>query len=82
LWDELGRIIWQEKPFARAYCWNIELTWNDLKLFFGEIVHKPNHSSNDKLYAERVPRLDETIVTMSSNGNGTSSEDSVINFVD
>ncbi|KAK4433322.1 hypothetical protein Salat_1094500 [Sesamum alatum] len=48
LWD----VIERENPFARAYRWDTEPAWDELKIIFGQPKNEPIHNSDDEVYAD------------------------------
>ncbi|KAK4428274.1 hypothetical protein Salat_1127000 [Sesamum alatum] len=50
--ESLSEEIGWGKSFARAYRWETQRAWEELKIIFDGPEHKPNHPSDDELYAE------------------------------
>ncbi|KAK4426662.1 hypothetical protein Salat_1434900 [Sesamum alatum] len=68
LWDVIGR----EKPFARAYRWDTEPAWEELKIIFDQPKHEPIHQNDDELYPEPQNNLEGIVVRVPFDYNGSS----------
>ncbi|KAK4421902.1 hypothetical protein Salat_2140900 [Sesamum alatum] len=70
----------KEKPFTRAYYWDSEPAWIELKIIFGYLLHEYADAIDDELYAATPLTLDETIVLLSNDEVESSSIDNDSNF--
>ncbi|KAK4438486.1 hypothetical protein Salat_0182900 [Sesamum alatum] len=68
LWD----VIEREKPFARAYRWDTEPAWEELKIIFGQPVDEPIHKSDDELYPNTQNNPEEIVFRVPSDHNAGS----------
>ncbi|KAK4422696.1 hypothetical protein Salat_1852100 [Sesamum alatum] len=58
-----------EKPFARAYRWDTEPAWEELKIIFGKPVDEPIHKSDDEVYPDTQNNPEEIVVRVPSDHN-------------
>ncbi|KAK4426475.1 hypothetical protein Salat_1416100 [Sesamum alatum] len=67
LWD----VIEWENPFARAYRWDTEPAWDELKIIFGQPNNEPIHNSDDDVYADPLKNPDEIVVEIIPDHKGS-----------
>ncbi|KAK4413276.1 hypothetical protein Salat_2740200 [Sesamum alatum] len=60
----------REKPFARAYRWDTEPTWEEQKIIFGQPDNEPIHNSDDEVYADPLNNPDEIVVEIPPDHKG------------
>ncbi|KAK4421660.1 hypothetical protein Salat_2116600 [Sesamum alatum] len=58
--------------FTRAYRWDTEPAWEELKIIFGQLDHEPIHRSDDELYPDPQNNLEEIVVHVPVDHNGGS----------
>ncbi|KAK4419854.1 hypothetical protein Salat_2398300 [Sesamum alatum] len=68
LWDEIAR----EKPFARAYHWDFEPLWTELKIIFESPSNEYADAFDDELYTATPPTPDETVVLVNNDEDDSS----------
>ncbi|KAK4415279.1 hypothetical protein Salat_2635200 [Sesamum alatum] len=65
LWNAIER----EKPFARAYRWDTEPAWEELKIIFSKPVDEPIHKSDDEIYPDTQNNPEEIVVRVPTDHN-------------
>ncbi|KAK4434824.1 hypothetical protein Salat_0645300 [Sesamum alatum] len=60
-----------ENPFGRAYRWDTEPAWDELKIIFGQPNNEPIHNSDDEVYADPLKNPDEIVVEIPPDHQGS-----------